>query len=108
MNFASDNSGPVHPKVMDALVNANTGYALPYGKDDLTTQTLQDIRNLFDAPNAAVFLTSLGTAANSITLATLTQPPELEWQPRSTMSKLLGSSTHWVGAVRVAVLFSEP
>jgi threonine aldolase len=76
MNFASDNSGPVHPKVMDALVNANTGYALPYGKDDLTTQTLQEIRNLFDAPNAAVFLTSLGTAANSITLATLTQPWE--------------------------------
>lgn len=76
MNFASDNSGPVHPKVMDALINANTGYALPYGKDDLTTQTLQDIRNLFDAPNAAVFLTALGTAANSITLATLTQPWE--------------------------------
>ena len=67
MNFASDNSGPVHPKVMEALSHANTGYALPYGKDDLTVQTLQDIRNLFDAPNAAVFLTSLGTAANSIT-----------------------------------------
>ena len=76
MNFASDNSGPVHPKVMEALSHANTGYALPYGKDDLTAQTLQDIRNLFDAPNAAVFLTSLGTAANSITLATLTRPWE--------------------------------
>ncbi|CAI8210247.1 MAG: low specificity L-threonine aldolase [Planktomarina sp.] len=74
MNFASDNAGPVHPKVMDALFNANTGHALPYGKDDLTKQTLQDIRNLFEAPDAAVFLVSLGTAANSIALATLAQP----------------------------------
>ena len=31
MNFASDNTGPVHPNVMAALIAANTGYALPYG-----------------------------------------------------------------------------
>ena len=76
MNFASDNTGPVHPNVMAALTAANTGYALPYGGDDLTAQTMQDIRDLFEAPDAAVFLVSLGTAANSLILATLSQPWE--------------------------------
>ena len=73
MNFASDNTGPVHPNVMAALIAANTGYALPYGGDDLTAQTIQNIRDLFEAPDAAVFLVSLGTAANSLILATLSQ-----------------------------------
>ena len=76
MNFKSDNTGPVHPNVMAALVEANTGYALPYGGDDLTAQAVQDIRDIFEAPNAAVFLVSLGTAANSLILATLSQPWE--------------------------------
>ena len=76
MNFASDNTGPVHPNVMAALIAANTGYALPYGSDDLTAQTIQNIRDLFEAPDAAVFLVSLGTAANSLILATLSQPWE--------------------------------
>jgi threonine aldolase len=76
MNFASDNTGPVHPNVMAALMTANIGYALPYGDDDLTAQTIQNIRDLFEAPDAAVFLVSLGTAANSLILATLSQPWE--------------------------------
>jgi threonine aldolase len=61
---------------MAALIAANTGYALPYGGDDLTAQTIQNIRDLFEAPDAAVFLVSLGTAANSLILATLSQPWE--------------------------------
>ena len=35
MHFASDNTGPAHPKVMEALVRANQGYAMPYGADAL-------------------------------------------------------------------------
>ena len=27
MHFASDNSGPVHPRIMEALTRANDGYA---------------------------------------------------------------------------------
>lgn len=76
MNFASDNTGPVHPKVMEALTAANIGYAMPYGADDLTAQVTQLIRDLFEAPQAAVYLVSLGTAANSLILATLANP----WQ----------------------------
>ena len=31
MHFMSDNTGPAHPRVMEALARANAGYASPYG-----------------------------------------------------------------------------
>ena len=33
MFFASDNSGPAHPKVMDSMMRANGGYRFGYGAD---------------------------------------------------------------------------
>jgi hypothetical protein len=36
MNFVSDNAGPAHPKVMEAVIRANEGAAMPYGNDPLT------------------------------------------------------------------------
>jgi threonine aldolase len=74
MNFASDNTGPVHPKVLDALVRANDGYAMPYGNDALSVQVADRIRDVFEAPEAAVYLVATGTAANSLILATMAQP----------------------------------
>ena len=74
MNFASDNTGPVHPKVMEALLRANDGYAMPYGNDALSRQVADRIREVFEAPRAAVHLVATGTAANSLILATMAQP----------------------------------
>ena len=74
MFFASDNSGPVHPQIMDALVTANAGYAMPYGADDIMDGVRAQIREIFEAPDAAVYLVATGTAANSLALATLCQP----------------------------------
>ena len=74
MFFASDNSGPVHPRVMEALTAANTGYALGYGADALMDRVCNRIREVFEAPEAAVYLVSTGTAANSLALATLANP----------------------------------
>jgi threonine aldolase len=74
MFFASDNAGPAHPTVMEALIDANTGHALPYGADDLMTSVRARIRDLFEAPEAAVYLVATGTAANSLALACLCQP----------------------------------
>jgi threonine aldolase len=74
MNFASDNTGPVHPKVMEALLRANEGYAMPYGSDALSRQVADRIREVFEAPEAAVYLVATGTAANSLILATMTKP----------------------------------
>ena len=76
MFFASDNAGPVHPKIMQALSDANIGYALGYGADKIMDDVRQQVRDLFEAPDAAVYLTINGTSANALLLATMTQP----WQ----------------------------
>ena len=86
MNFASDNTGPVHPNVMSALNAANMGYALPYGADDATAQAVRDIRDVFEAPEAAVYLVSLGTAANSLILARCLSPGKRYFAIRSRIS----------------------
>jgi len=74
MYFASDNSGPVHPKVMAALNEANQGYQMAYGADTLMNEVRDRIRGIFEAPGAAVYLVATGTAANSLALATLSNP----------------------------------
>ncbi|WP_039017223.1 threonine aldolase family protein [Halocynthiibacter namhaensis] len=76
MYFASDNAGPVHPNVMAALEAANQNYAMPYGADRINEEVVKRIRAMFDAPEAAVYLVATGTAANSIALATLSNPWE--------------------------------
>ena len=74
MEFMSDNAGPVHPKVLQALMDANTGYAAPYGNDPLTERATAQIRDLFEAPEAEVFLVTLGTASNVLALAGFANP----------------------------------
>lgn len=76
MHFASDNSGPAHPNVIEALTKANTGYAMAYGNDSITEAAQEAVRAVFEAPEAAVHFVATGTAANSLALATLTQPYE--------------------------------
>ena len=74
MYFASDNSGPVLPEVMAALTRANEGYAMPYGADADMEEVRTRLREVFEAPEAAVYLVATGTAANALALATLAQP----------------------------------
>jgi threonine aldolase len=74
MNFASDNTGPVHPKIMQAISAANTGHATPYGNDDITTKAETALRDLFDAPNAAIQFVATGSAANALSLACFSEP----------------------------------
>ena len=76
MFFVSDNAGPAHPKVLEALARANDGYATAYGADPEMDAVRDRLRTLFEAPEAAVYLVATGTAANSLILATLGQP----WQ----------------------------
>lgn len=74
MNFASDNAGPVHPKVLHALLEANEGHATAYGADRWTEEATARIRETFEVPEASVHLVATGTAANSLALATLAKP----------------------------------
>lgn len=74
MFFASDNAGPAHPSVLEALVKANEGYAMGYGADALMDSVRDKIRSIFEAPDAAVYLVATGTTANSLLLATYANP----------------------------------
>ena len=74
MHFASDNTGPTHPKILDAVGKANEGYAMPYGKDPWAEEARERVRETFEAPEAEVFFAATGTAANSMILGALTAP----------------------------------
>jgi len=74
MFFASDNTSPAHPNVMAALMRANEGSAKSYGADAIMDGVRERIRDIFEAPDAAVYLVPTGTAANAIALATLCNP----------------------------------
>jgi len=77
MYFASDNAGPVAPEIMAALSQANQGYALGYGRDDLTKAAQNRLREVFEAPEAEVHFVITGTAANALSLATIANPWEV-------------------------------
>jgi threonine aldolase len=74
MFFASDNTGPVPSQVLEALGAANAGYQSGYGADRINQAVQAKIRDIFEAPEAAVYLVATGTAANSLALATLANP----------------------------------
>ncbi|MEM6824949.1 MAG: beta-eliminating lyase-related protein [Pseudomonadota bacterium] len=76
MNFASDNTGPAHPRIIEAVVRANEGYAMPYGEEAAMAAVRDEIREIFEAPQAEVALVATGTAANGLCLSLLTKPWE--------------------------------
>jgi threonine aldolase len=73
VNFASDNTAPVAPAILDALAKANAGYALGYGNDDWTRDVEGRLAELFER-DVAVFLVPTGTAANALALAHVSPP----------------------------------
>ncbi|KJZ19246.1 threonine aldolase family protein [Loktanella sp. S4079] len=74
MFFSSDNAGPAHPKVLEAIIAANAGYAPGYGADKIMDEVRQQVRDVFEAPDAAIYLVINGTSANALLLATMSQP----------------------------------
>jgi threonine aldolase len=73
MNFASDNTAPVAPAILDAMVKANTGFVRGYGNDDWTRTVERQLADVFEH-EVAVFLVPTGTAANALALAQVTPP----------------------------------
>lgn len=74
MFFASDNGSGAAPEILAALSAANSGYTRGYGADDLTQAACARLREVFEAPEAAVYLVATGTAANALALATVSPP----------------------------------
>jgi threonine aldolase len=74
MWFTSDNASGMAPEILAAIGGANAGYASSYGVDDLTGAVRDQIRQRFEAPEAAVYLVATGTAANALSLAVSCPP----------------------------------
>ncbi len=70
--FASDNYSGICPEVMEYLNLANPGNAVAYGNDEWTQKAADYFRSLFET-DCDVFFVFNGTAANSLSLATLCQ-----------------------------------
>ena len=73
MDFRSDNTAGVSPRILEALARANSGNAAAYGEDDLSLAVEARIADLFER-DAAIFLMATGTAANAVALAAMTPP----------------------------------
>jgi threonine aldolase len=74
MWFASDNTAGAAPEIAEAVLAANAGHAASYGADAATGRVAARIREIFEAPEAAVHLVATGTAANALALACLCPP----------------------------------
>lgn len=74
MRFASDNTSGAAPEIINAVLRANGGYEKSYGADAAMTRVTAMIREVFEAPEAAVYLVATGTAANALSIATYCPP----------------------------------
>jgi threonine aldolase len=81
-NFASDNTAPVAPEIVKAILAANEGAALPYGGDDWTPRAKQRFREQFGAETDVYFAFN-GTGANVAGLSALLHPWEAVLCPES-------------------------
>ena len=71
-HFASDNYAGICPEAWAALEKANQGHAVSYGDDPWTARAADLIRETFQM-ECEVFFVFNGTAANSLSLASLGQ-----------------------------------
>ena len=70
--FASDNYAGICPEAWQAMDQANDDHTSPYGNDPWTQQAVEMLREIFEI-DCDVFFTFNGTAANSLSLASLCQ-----------------------------------
>ena len=71
MRFFSDNTGTASAEILAALSDANHGLVSAYGNDPWTRR-LDDCLSAYFGTQVRAFPVSTGTAANSLSLATLT------------------------------------
>ncbi|MDX1625662.1 MAG: beta-eliminating lyase-related protein [Wenzhouxiangellaceae bacterium] len=68
MNFKSDNEAPAHPRILEALQQANEGFATAYAEDRWSRALDARFSEVFET-DCRVLPLATGTAANSIVLS---------------------------------------
>jgi threonine aldolase len=74
-DFASDNTAPIAPEALAAILTANQGFMPSYGEDPISARAADLIRGFLDADAEVRFVAS-GTAANALGVAALCRPFE--------------------------------
>lgn len=72
-SFASDNNAGVHPRILEAIVAANSGHVIAYGDDPYTEQATAKFRKEFGKDTEIYFVFG-GTGANVLGLQAVTEP----------------------------------
>jgi threonine aldolase len=73
VQFLSDNTSTACPEILAALAEVNHGHPHSYGEDEWTVRLEQTFTDLFAKP-VRVFPVATGTAANALSIATLSPP----------------------------------
>ena len=71
--FTSDNYAGAHPKIIEAVLHYNGGFAAGYGEDELTDRVKKQVADVFEH-ECEVFLVGTGTAANVLALSAVCPP----------------------------------
>jgi threonine aldolase len=71
-SFASDNNAGVHPKILQAMAQANRGHVVAYGDDQFTESAIRKFRELL-GPEVEVYFVFSGTGANVLGLKAMTK-----------------------------------
>ena len=67
-SFGSDNNSGVHPRIMDAIVQANSDHAIGYGDDDWTRKAEIAMQTLLETNSIKPYFVFNGTGANVVAL----------------------------------------
>lgn len=73
-SFGSDNNSGVHPRIMQALAEANSDHAIAYGDDPWTSRAKEAISALLDGCGQEPSFLFNGTGANVVALQACTLP----------------------------------
>lgn len=71
-SFASDNYAGVMPEIMEAIQSANKSHARSYGADEITADTVELFKKIFEA-EVDVYFVFNGTGANVLSISSATQ-----------------------------------
>ena len=73
INFASDNASGAHPKIIQAIADANIGTASPYGDDQWTAGAIKEFERIFCTNDISVHFVINGTGANVLAIKAATR-----------------------------------
>lgn len=74
LDFGSENTSPAHPAFVQAVVDANEGFATNFEAERWSRASLSALREMFECDHLSAFTVSTGTAANAIALGGIVPP----------------------------------